>query len=172
MKFLDIARKRYSVRKYQDRPVEEEKLLRVLEAARIAPSAKNSQPWKIFVISQKENLEQVWEAYPRPWIREAPVLIVVCGDHRKSWVRSDGKDHSDIDIAIAADHITLAAADEGLGTCWVCAFDKQKCSEVLKLEDHIEPVVFLPLGYPADEGNPDRHDSQRLSLDEIVTFDK
>lgn len=171
MSFLELAKRRYSVRKYRDKPIEEDKLMRVLEAGRIAPSATNAQPWRIYVITGRENLEKIWEAYPRPWIREAPVILVVCGDHSRSWKRSDGKDHSDIDVAIMSDHITLAAADEGLGTCWICAFDRDKCSEILKLEKNIEPAVMLPLGYPADEVDTERHATQRKPLDEIVKWE-
>jgi nitroreductase len=171
MSFLDLAKKRYSVRKYLDKPVEEEKLERVLQAGRVAPSARNSQPWKIYVIRDKENLEKIAEAYPRPWFKEAPVVLVICGDHSKSWVKSNGKDHCDIDVAILTDHITLAAAEEGLGTCWVCAFDSEKCSEILGLGENIEPIVVLPLGYPFGEADTTRHDKDRLPLNEIINWE-
>lgn len=171
MSFLELARSRYSVRNYQSRPVEKEKLLQVLEAGRIAPSAVNYQPW-LFIVVQDEVLRQkLAEAYPREWFAKAPVVIIICGDHQQSWRRMDGKDHCDVDVAIAADHMTLAAADLGLGTCWVCAFSAEKCREVLQLPESIEPVILLPLGYPADSGNSNRHKINRKSLDSIVGWD-
>jgi nitroreductase len=100
------------------------------------------------------------------------MCIVVCTDHSRSWKRSDGKDHADIDAAIATDHITLAAASIGLTTCWVCNFDKPKLAEVLNLPDHIEPVILLPLGYPDDVADPGRHSSKRKTLDEMVVYEK
>ena len=171
MSFLKLARERYSVRKYQDREVAEEKLLNVLEAGRIAPSAGNYQPWKFIVIRKRENLEKIYETYPREWFRQALVIIVICGNHKHSWVRGDGKDHCDIDVAIAVDHMTLAATEEGLGTCWICAFDPGKCKQLLGLEDHWEPVAIIPLGYPATKGDPQRHESDRKRLEDVVQWE-
>ncbi len=148
MTFLELAKKRYSVRNYLIKPVEEEKLMYVLETGRIAPSTANFQPWHFIVIKENEMVLQIGNAYPRKWFTEAPVILVICGDHKKGWKRADGKDHTDIDIAIAVDHMTLAAAEIGLGTCWICNFDAKKISELLKLPDNLEPIVLLPLGYP------------------------
>jgi len=170
MSFLDIARKRCSVRSYLSREVEEEKLLQVLEAARIAPSACNLQPWRIIVVRDPQKKEALYEAYPRDWFIKAPVILTICVDHTQSWKRSDGKDYGDVDIAIAVDHMTLAAADLGLGTCWIGAFNVFKCSQALQLADHLEPIAMLPLGYPAKTESPDRHATRRKSLDEIVEW--
>ncbi|HHW48744.1 MAG TPA: nitroreductase [Clostridiaceae bacterium] len=168
MSFLEIARKRYSVRDFKDIPVEKEKILQVLEAARIAPSAVNYQPWHFIVITDETMKNKVAEAYARDWFKKAPVIIVACGDHSKSWKRKDGKDHCDIDVAIAVDHITLAAADLGLGTCWVCAFDADKCHETLGLPDNLEVVALIPMGYPAsDRGVKEKN---RKSIEDIVTW--
>ncbi len=172
MSFLELARSRYSVRKYKNVSVEEEKLKEILEAGRTAPSAVNYQPWQFLVYRDEEMRKQIASTYKANWILQAPVIIVVCGDHSTSWKRSDGKDHCDIDAAIAVDHMTLTAADLGLGTCWVCAFDAHKCSEIIGLPDHIEPIALLPLGYPADEVDVNRHDSKRKALNEIVLWDK
>ena len=171
MKFLDLAKKRYSVRKYQQKEVEEEKLMRILEAGRIAPSACNYQPWKFVVVREKENLSRMHAVYPRDWFSKAPVIIIICGDHNHSWVRGDGKDHCDIDVAIAVDHMTLAAAEEGLGTCWICAFDSEICNRLLNLEKGMEPVAIISLGYPDEQGDPKRHASQRKQLDDIVQWE-
>ncbi|NLW08854.1 MAG: nitroreductase [Firmicutes bacterium] len=168
MSFLELAKKRYSVRNYKDRPVEKEKILQVLEAARNAPSACNYQPWHFIVIADDEEIKnKVAETYPRNWFRKAPVVIAACGDHSLSWKRADGKDHCDVDLAIAIEHMALAAADLGLGTCWVCAFDAERCHKILELPENLEVIALLPLGYPDDEKIPDK---KRKSLEEIVTW--
>jgi len=166
MDFLELAKERFSVRSYKNIPVEEKKLIQVLEAARIAPSAVNFQPWHFIVVQQKENLNKIHKIYAREWIKQAPVIIVACSDHSESWKRaSDNKDSADIDIAIAVDHITLMAASLGLGTCWVCNFDVKQCSEIFQLPPHIEPVVLIPLGYP-DTNMPVK---KRKSISEIAS---
>jgi nitroreductase len=169
--FLDIAKNRYSCRKYDARPVEDEKLNLVLEAGRVAPSAVNFQPWHFYVIQEKDELESFYPAYHREWFQTAPCVIVICADHSQSWKRkADGKDHSDVDAAITTDHMTLQATELGLGTCWICNFYLDKTREVLKLPDHLEPVVILPLGYPLDDVDPDRHHKKRKPLSEIVSY--
>ncbi len=172
MNFLQLAKKRYSTRKYSNQPVADDMLNYILEAGRVAPSAANLQPWYFIVVTDTEVRRQLWEVYQRPWFRDAPVVLVLCADHHRSWKRGDGKDHADIDLAIAADHMTLAAAELGLGTCWICHFDQAACRRVFQLPDHIEPVILLSLGYPLDEGNPDRHNTQRKPMVDIVRFDK
>jgi len=147
--FLDLVKKRYSVRNYLDKPIEEEKLNYILECGRLAPSAANYQPWQILVIKEAILREKICSTYNRDWLRRAPVILVFCGDHQQGWKRSDGKDHVDIDVAILVDHITLAAAELDLGTCWICAFNAGKCSEILDLPGHLEPIAYLPVGYPS-----------------------
>ena len=97
-------------------------------------------------------------------------MIVICGDHSVSWKRSDGKDHCDTDVAITTDHMTLQATELDLATCWICAFDPEKARTLLKLPDHLEPVVLLPVGYPLDEFDPERHSEKRKPLSEIVNY--
>ncbi|MGQ9615095.1 MAG: nitroreductase family protein [Spirochaetota bacterium] len=172
MTFLELARRRFSARHFKDVQVEKEKLLQVLEAGRIAPSAANRQPWHFVVVQDEQMRRDIATAYHKPWILEAPVIIVICGDHNLSWRRPDGKDHLDIDIGIAVDHMTLAAAELGLGTCWVCMFNSMLCHEILKLPPNIETVVLLPLGYPVDEPDVNRHQTKRKPLEEIVHWDK
>jgi nitroreductase len=169
--FLDIARNRFSCRNFDPRPVEEEKLIQVLEAGRIAPSAVNFQPWYLFVIREANALQRFYSVYHREWFRTAPCVIVICTDHERSWKRkSDRKDHADIDAAITTDHMTLQATELGLATCWICNFDTGRTRELLKLPSHLEPVVILPLGYPLDQADPGRHSEKRKPLKEIVTF--
>ena len=114
--------------------------------------------------------DKIYECYPRDWFKKAPVVIVVCGDRRKSWKRgSDNKDHMNIDAAIATEHMALAAAEMGLGTCWVCAFDASKCHDVLELPDYMEAIALLPLGYPESLEAPEK---KRKELKELVMFNK
>jgi len=169
MEFLELAKSRYSLRNYKNKPVEKDKLFKILEAARIAPSAVNFQPWHFIVATETKVLEKLHDVYPREWIKKAPVIVIACSDHNQSWKRgSDGKDSADIDISIAVDHMTLQATELGLGTCWVCNFDVHKCSDLFKLPHHVEPVVLLPIGYP----NIEVPAKKRKLLDDIVHWNK
>lgn len=171
MSFLDLAKKRYSVRKYKSSPVSDEDLNYIMEAARIAPSAANYQPWEFIVV--RDVNEEINSLYHREWFISAPVKIILLADHKQSWHRKDdGKDHADIDIAIAADHITLAAADRDLGTCWICNFDVKKTKDYFNLPDHLEPAVILTLGHPEDKPDIERHHKQRKAMSEIVHYDR
>ncbi|MDD4107418.1 MAG: nitroreductase family protein [Prolixibacteraceae bacterium] len=169
MEFKKLITQRFSVRKYKDIPVEEEKILQITDAGRMAPSAVNFQPWHFIVFREPANLEKLYSVYQREWIKNAPVIILACADHNQSWKRNiDGKDSADIDIAIAVDHITLQATELGLGTCWVCNFNVQKCAEIFKLPRHIEPVVMIPLGYPDEEMPAEK---KRKPIDKIIHWE-
>ncbi len=172
MSFLELAKKRFSVRKFKSTPIKDEDLNYILEAGRIAPSAVNYQPWQFIVIADKNKNDEVNALYQRDWFNEAPVVIILIADHSLSWHRKeDGKDHADIDIAIAADHMTLAAAERDLGTCWICNFEVRKTKEYFGLPDHLEPAVFLALGYPELDADMARHTKQRKPQSEIVHYD-
>jgi len=171
MNFDEVIRKRKSIRKFSEKPVDKEAILQLLESARLAPSAVNFQPWKFYVCTSEEAKKAIRESYSREWFAGAQVYIVACGDHSRSWKRpADGKDHCDIDIAIAVEHIVLKATDLGLGTCWVCNFDPLKVKEALHLSEEFEPIVLLPLGYPADNYEADPRNSKRKSLEEIAEW--
>lgn len=173
MTFLELAKSRYSCRSYKSESIEESKLLKVLGAFRIAPSAVNFQPWRIIVITMPENLAKVHESYPRDWFKTAPVVLIICADHSKSWKRGvDGKDHADIDIAIAIDHLTLQATELGLATCWVCNFNPHTIKQSFNLPDNIEPAVLIPIGYPNDAPDINRFDAKRKGLGDIVSWEK
>jgi len=172
MAFIELAKKRYSSRKYLDKPVEKELLIKVLDAGRVAPSAKNKQPWHFVVITNEAFLKEIRACYERTWLETAKCIIVVCGDHREAWRRADGKIHTDIDVAIAIDHMTLAATDLGLSTCWICKFDVLKCANIMELPEGVEPIALIPIGYPADETDENRHEKLRKPLDEIVHWEK
>jgi len=170
--FLEIAKNRYSCRNFKSDEIPDEQLYKLLEAFRIAPSAVNYQPWHLIVIKDQKNKESIYSTYQRDWIKSAPVLLIACGDHSVAWKRKDGKDHTDVDISIAVDHLTLQATQLGLATCWVCNFDRELLSKTLDLPDNIEPIVIIPLGFPDDKGDPDRHIVKRKPLIDIVHWEK
>jgi nitroreductase len=168
MSFLDLAKQRFSVRSYAARVVPQEKIEMVLEAGRLAPSAANRQPWRFVVVREERQRHALGEAYPREWFWTAPVILVVCVEPAKGWVRSDGKNYSDVDGAIAMDHMTLCAADLGLGTCWIGAFEPAKVRRVLGLPATLEPLAMTPLGFPEE---PIRAKS-RKAAHEIVHYER
>jgi nitroreductase len=148
MQLDQLITSRFSVRTFNNDKVDKSIILEILEAAHMAPSAVNYQPWHFIVISEKEDLNSLHEVYHREWFKEAPVCIVVCADHSLSWKRkSDGKDFGDVDAAIAIDHLVLKATDLGLGTCWVCNFNVELTRQKLDIPDHIEPIAIIPIGY-------------------------
>ena len=168
MEFSELIKKRYSVRSYKPDPVEDDKLEQVLEAARLAPTAANRQPFQFLVIHTAGREEELGRIYGRPWFVEPPIVICACGVHEQAWKRGDGKSYCDVDVSIAMDHLILAAADLGLGTCWIGAFDPTAAREVLGLPQEVEPIAFTPLGYPNDELKP----KKRKPLDEIVRYER
>ena len=110
------------------------------------------------------------QSYPREWFNGAPLYILACGDRQQSWKRPcDGKDHLDIDIAIAVEHMVLKITELGLGTCWVCNFNPRTLKEGLRLSENVEPVVLLPVGYP-ENVDPDSGNKKRKSPEEITEW--
>ena len=120
----------------------------------MAPSAVNRQPWKFRIVRSQEGREKLQSCYSRPWFNEAPLYILASLLHEQEWVRADGKPHGNIDVAIAVEHLCLAATEQGLGTCWVCNFDAQRCHELFQMPDTEEPVVIIPIGYSAVAETP------------------
>lgn len=167
MDFLELAQKRFSARSYKPEAVEQEKLDYIIECARLAPSAVNFQPWHFLIIKSEEQRLKLQQCYPREWFAGAPVYIVVCADKSAAWVRqSDNKSHADIDAAIAAEHICLAATELGMGSCWVCNFDPETFSKLFQLPASTYPVAILPIGYVNEQP---KHASTRKPTDEIIT---
>jgi nitroreductase len=150
MDFQQLIAKRYSVRSYKIDPVAKDKLEEVLNAARLAPTASNRQPFRLIVVETKGREEELKRIYREDWFWKAPVVICICAIPSQAWSRMDKKNYSDVDAAIAMDHLILAATELGLGTCWVAAFDPAAAREVLGLPKGLEPIAFTPLGYPAD----------------------
>ena len=151
MTFLDLIKQRYSCRSYQNKRVEQEKLDYVMECVRLAPSAVNKQPWGFRIVENEDDKSKLHTCYSREWFQTAPMYIICSILHDEEWVRSDGKHHGDIDIAIAVEHLCLAATEQGLATCWVCNFDAAKCKQLFSIADNEEPAVLIPIGYAADE---------------------
>ncbi len=167
MEFSQLIRARYSVRAYKPDPVEDEKLAEVLEAARLAPTAANRQPFQIIVIHTEGKKEALQRIYSKEWFTQAPLVICAVGVPRYSWVREDRRHYLDVDVAIVMDHLILAAANLGLGTCWIAAFNAKAARELLGLPDDVEPLIFTPLGYPADTPGP----KERKPLAELVRYE-
>jgi nitroreductase len=167
MDFSELSRQRYSVRAYRSDPVEEAKLEQVLEAARLAPTAANRQAFQIVVIHTAGHEADLKKIYDRDWFVQAPVVLCACGVPEENWARRDGKNYNDLDVGIMMDHLILAATDLGLGTCWIGAFDPAAAREVLGLPAGVEPIVFTPLGYPADDPRPKR----RKPISELVRYE-
>ncbi|MDX9752734.1 MAG: nitroreductase family protein [bacterium] len=161
---LEVIQQRYSVRAYKDRPVEEEKLTRVLEAARLAPSAKNRQEWRFIVVRDSQKRQALAQAArDQHFVGEAPVILVCCAvtNHH---MMTCGQYCYPIDVAIAMEHIALQAVAEGLGTCWIGAFYEYPVKKLLHIPDPVRVVELMPLGYPADDPLP----KDRLPLEHIV----
>ena len=164
MNFLELVKIRYSCRAYQSLGVEKEKLDYILECVRFAPSAVNKQPWRFHIVNGEDEKAKLQQCYNRDWFKTAPLYIVASILHDEEWVRADGKHHGDIDIAIAVEHLCLAATEQGLATCWVCNFDSVMCKELFALPENEEPAVIIPLGYAADEAKQ----KNRKGIDDIV----
>lgn len=149
--FIELCRQRHSVRSYTDEPVSEKETDYIMECARLAPSACNRQPWKFLVVTSPEQRKALQGAYDRPWFATATLYIVCLKNTRDNWVRRfDGKPYGDVDVAIAAEHICLAAADLGLGSCWVANFDPEKVRAFYPSPDY-EAVAIITIGHAAGE---------------------
>lgn len=171
MDFMELAKRRCSVRAYEDRKVEPEKLERILEAARIAPTAKNLQPVKLLAVQSGEGLEKVGKAAN---IYGAPLAIIVCADHQRAWTRPfDRKRSTDIDASILTDHMMLEATELGLGSVWICFFKPDVLREEFSLPEHLEPVNILAVGYASGApASPDRHDKTRVPMEKLVSYEE
>jgi nitroreductase len=167
MEFSQLIQARYSVRAYKPDPVEDEKLAAVLEAARLAPTAANRQPFQIIVIHTEGKKEALQRVYSRDWFTQAPLMICACGVLRYSWVRADQRRYLDVDVAIVMDHLILEATNLGLGTCWIAAFNAQAARDLLGLPEDIEPLIFTPLGYAADTLGV----KERKALEDLVRYE-
>jgi nitroreductase len=179
MEFANVIKGRTSIRNYSEKPVEDEKINYVFECTRLAPSWANKQCWRFIVVRDKENILAISKtSLINRWLKTAPVLIIACGNPSESGNRN-GIDYYTVDTSIALEHLVLAAADVGLGTCWIGAFDEQKIKELLEIPKRIRIVALTPLGYPTDKkgfmGTIIKfvtRGRKRRSLDEIVHYER
>lgn len=170
MDFMELAQERYSLRSFDPREVEPEKLELILQAGRLAPTAANYQPQKIYVVQSAAGLQQLKTC--TPYTFDAPTVLVVCADTSKSWKRKyDGHDSYQVDGAIVATHMMLEATELGLGTTWVASFDPAVLSQILGLPENCIPVCLLPLGYPSPTAQVNPNHYSRKELGETVTWE-
>lgn len=168
MDVLSAIQGRRSIRKYSSKPVEEEKLLKVLEAARLSPSAKNLQEWRFIVVKDLELREKLTnEAIKQPFVGEAPIILVCCGTEANGIMKC-GQPRYTVDLSIATAYMILEAYEQGLGTCWLGSFDENKVKEILDIPEDVRVVSITPLGYPSE--SPAQR--PRKELNEIVSYDK
>lgn len=171
MSFIELAKRRYSCRKYIQNKVEKEKLDLILEAGRIAPTGGNTQPQRIIVVQEEEGLNKIRKAAN---IYNAPLALIVCSDSDTVWSRPyDGKKLTDIDAAIITDHMMLQATDLGLGSVWVCYFKPNVIHDEFNIPENLEVENILVIGYPDGVPlSPDRHIKTRKDINETVSYEK
>ncbi len=172
MDFYEVIRTRRSIRSYKPDPIPKEVLTRVLDAARIAPSGSNRQPWKFIVVKDEELKRRIAKAcHNQMFIAEAPVVIVACG-YNIHYNRGEymGDFSMLVDVSIAFTHLILAARAEGLGTCWIGSFNNEEIKRILSIPEEVNVVAITPLGYPKDEEF--REPGPRKPLSEIMSVDK
>lgn len=167
MDVLEAIKNRRSIRNYQDKPVEEEKLQKILEAARLSPSAVNYQPWNFIVVQDKTARLNLLQAYKRDWFATAPIIIVACATPDEAWKRTNGEEYWKIDTTIALQSLVLAATAEGLGTCWIGAFDEKKAKQVLGIPENVRVVAMVTLGYA---GEQKEQVTERKPLQDIIRY--
>jgi nitroreductase len=178
MEFFDVINTRRSIRNYSDQPIEENKLEIILESARWAPSWANKQCWNFIVVRDKKKIDALSKtALVNKWLKKAPVLVIACADPNLSGSRN-GMDYFLVDVAIAMEHLILAAADQGLGSCWIGAFDEDKIKNILSIPDDIKVVALTPIGHPTEKENFREKVSRsvlnatkRKPLNEIVRYE-
>ncbi|MFO7914147.1 MAG: nitroreductase family protein [Candidatus Krumholzibacteriales bacterium] len=170
MDLYDAIRNRVSTRKYRPDPVPEDSLNNILEAARMAPSGKNGQPWRFIVVRDRNSRKKLMSACKgQKYIYEAPVVIAACGYEKYAYQKMGGYWNSlPVDVGIAMEHLVLAAEAEGLGTCWIGAFMEEEVREILGVPGEVKIVALTPLGYPEGE----RTHTGRKKLEDIVMYEK
>lgn len=169
MDFLELAKQRCSMRAYQNKKVEGEKVQKILEAGRIAPTAANCQPQKLLVLDSGDALQKLGEGVG---YHNAPLAIIVCSDTKSSWVRPyDKKSMADIDGSIVSDHMVMEAESLGLGTCWLTYFQPQVIKQAFNIPSHYEIVAILSIGYSAtSKASPERYGKERHTMETMVTY--
>ena len=172
MDFLKLAKERYSCRSFSTKEVEQEKIDMILEAARVAPTARNLQPQKILVLTKKEKIDKIRECTKYGW--NAPMFMTVFYDKDISYKREsyDNKDFGMIDASIVVTHMLLEIQSLGLGTTWIGAFNANKLCEVYNIPNNLEPIAILPIGYPSDDAKPSKLHDIRKDITEFTYYNK
>lgn len=171
MEFLELVQKRYSCREFSVKEVEKEKIEKVLETGRLAPTACNFQPQRILVVTDKEKREELKEC--TRFTFDAPVILVVCYNKEESWKRKyDGQDEGIVDCSIVSTHMMLQIQELGMGSTWVGSFDPMKAREILKIPENLEIVNLLPFGYPAENNVPSQMHEKRKVMSEIAFWNE
>lgn len=172
MDFLELAKERYSCRSFSTKEVEKEKIEKILEVARLAPTARNSQPQRILVLTQKEQLEKLSGCTPFGW--NAPVIMIIFYDKSVSYKRDrfDSKEFGEIDASIVTTQMMLEIQNLGLGTTWIGAFDPKKLVEIFDVTENLVPVAILPIGYPSEDASPSKLHFERNELSDFVYWNK
>ena len=166
---FDAVKTRRSIRAYQAKEVENEKLMTILNAARLSPSANNNQPWDFLVVTDPQARDKLKQAYVKDWLAKVPAIIVACARPKDAWSRQDGEEYYKVDVAIAVQSMVLVAHELGLETCYVAAFDEAKVKSTLGIPDDVCVVLMLPVGYPAEQKNAVK---DRKGLEQIVHFEQ
>lgn len=172
MDFLKLVTERYSCRSFSTKEIEKEKIEKILEAAKLAPTARNLQPQRILVLTSKEQLEKLSGCTPYGW--NAPVIMILFYDKLISYKRDkyDNKEFGDIDISIVTTHMMLEAQDLGLGTTWIGSFDAEKLVKIYEVPENLIPVAILPIGYPSEEAKASKLHFQRNEISDFVYWNK
>ncbi|MDW2798838.1 nitroreductase family protein [Clostridium boliviensis] len=169
MKFLELSKERFSVRKFSDKKVEKEKLDLILEAGRTAPTACNYQPQRILVLNDEKDLSKISLCTPFQFHQQ--LALLVCYDKTVSWKRKyDEKDEGEIDASIVATHMMLQASELGIGSTWVGHFDPEKIKKAYCIPEHIIPAAILLMGYPAEDAVPNKLHYERLDIEQTVFY--
>jgi nitroreductase len=163
--FFEVVKNRRSIRKYHETSVEKEKLERILEAARLASSAMNRQPYRLFIVTNKEVLSKINSFCNQEW--KAPIMVAMVSNPKEAWVRDDGAEYWMADAAVAMNQVSLAAFAEGLGTCWIAAFNEDEVKEILAVDSASRIPFLSPLGYPAENKGPI---TNRKTIDSLVRY--
>lgn len=171
MSFIDLAKNRFSCRKFDSKPVEQEKIDMILESARVAPTAVNKQPQRILVVDDRKITESLKDC--TKYTFDAPLCFIICVNKNLAYNRGyDGKNSADIDGSIVTTHMMLQAQDLDLGTTWVMAFNPEKAKKILDLPDELEPLAILPTGYPAKDVEISPLHAKSITLDEMASYNK
>ncbi|KYK22247.1 nitroreductase [Thermoplasmatales archaeon SG8-52-4] len=179
MEFKTVIKSRESIRDYSSKKVEDEKINYIFDCARLAPSWTNKQCWQFILVKDEKIIRDLSKtSIINRWLKNAPIIIVACGDPKESGFRNDIS-YFIVDVSIALEHIVLAATDKGLGTCWIGGFSEKKVKKILNIPENIRIVALTPLGYPAEKkqiigkiAKVVTQSKKRKSIDEIIHFNK